>query len=168
MLRPWDRGDVVSPGRMALPNRKVASYNAMLLDTILPRLGSPTVMLVFCSQRQCPCTLPIECGSVGDRPAVRQLRVADGPRYNAEFDPGSGRTLAACLMHASRTQQACLAAWRTAEEHVGINPGVGDIAAKAVASPHTIRKDERRKPLWDEPAAHQVVGRVMAYQADDG
>jgi hypothetical protein len=51
---------------------------------------------------------------------------------------------------------------------VGINPGVGDIAAKAVAIPHTVRKEERRKSLWDEPAAHQVVGRVTAYQASDG
>jgi len=24
--------------------------------------------------------------------------------YHGEFDPGSGRTLAACLIHASRTQ----------------------------------------------------------------
>jgi hypothetical protein len=51
---------------------------------------------------------------------------------------------------------------------VGINPGVGDIAAKAVAIPHTIRKDESGNALWDEPAAHQVVGKVMAYQAFDG
>jgi hypothetical protein len=51
---------------------------------------------------------------------------------------------------------------------VGINPGVGDIAAKAVAIPHTIRKDESGNALWDEPAAHQVVGKVMAYQAGDG
>ena len=27
--------------------------------------------------------------------------------HNEEFDPGSGRTLAACLMHASRTHGAC-------------------------------------------------------------
>ena len=71
-------------------------------------------------------------------------------------------------MHASRTQRACSAAWRTAEEHVGINPGVGDTSEKSETIPHTVRKEERRKSLWDEPAAHQVVGRVMAYQAFDG
>ena len=71
-------------------------------------------------------------------------------------------------MHASRTQGACAAAWRTAEEHVGICPGVGDIAAKAVAIPHTLGNEERRQPLRDEPAAHQVVGGVMASQATDG
>jgi hypothetical protein len=27
---------------------------------------------------------------------------------------------------------------------------------------------ERRKPLREGPAAHQLVGRVMAYQGDDG
>jgi hypothetical protein len=27
---------------------------------------------------------------------------------------------------------------------------------------------ESGNALWDEPAAHQVVGRVTAYQADDG
>ncbi len=27
---------------------------------------------------------------------------------------------------------------------------------------------ERRKPLWEGPMVHQVVGRVMAYQAYDG
>jgi len=35
-----------------------------------------------------------------------------------EFDPGSGRTLAACLTHASRTLMAQLAGldeWRTGE-----------------------------------------------------
>ena len=33
-----------------------------------------------------------------------------------------------------------------------------------------VRKDgkERRKPLWEGPMVHQVVGRVMAYQAYDG
>jgi hypothetical protein len=27
--------------------------------------------------------------------------------HHGEFDPGSGRTLAACLKHASRTEQQC-------------------------------------------------------------
>ena len=49
-----------------------------------------------------------------------------------------------------------------------INPGVGDTSEKSVTIPHMIRKDERRKPLWDEPATHQVVGVVTAHQANDG
>jgi hypothetical protein len=49
-----------------------------------------------------------------------------------------------------------------------INPGVGDTAEKSVTIPHTIRKDESSNALRDEPAAHQVVGAVMAHQADDG
>jgi hypothetical protein len=38
--------------------------------------------------------------------------------FNGEFDPGSGRTLAACLTHASRTVTSGLALvdqWRTGE-----------------------------------------------------
>ena len=71
-------------------------------------------------------------------------------------------------MHASRTRGACSAAWRTAEEHVGIYPGVGDTSEKSETIPHTVRKEESSNALWDEPAAHQVVGRVTAYQAGDG
>lgn len=38
--------------------------------------------------------------------------------FDGEFDPGSGRTLAACLTHASRTERLQLAGvleWRTGE-----------------------------------------------------
>ena len=38
--------------------------------------------------------------------------------FYGEFDPGSGRTLAACLTHASRTERPQLAGvleWRTGE-----------------------------------------------------
>ena len=38
--------------------------------------------------------------------------------FFGEFDPGSGRTLAACLTHASRTERLQLAGaleWRTGE-----------------------------------------------------
>ena len=42
-----------------------------------------------------------------------------GPHgFYGEFDPGSGRTLAACLTHASRTERPLLAGvleWRTGE-----------------------------------------------------
>ena len=36
---------------------------------------------------------------------VRWSRKRPSNPYNEEFDPGSGRTLAACLMHASRTRR---------------------------------------------------------------
>ena len=49
-----------------------------------------------------------------------------GLRNNhGEFDPGSERTLAARLKHASRTAREKLASlleWRTGEEHVGNLP----------------------------------------------
>lgn len=34
--------------------------------------------------------------------------------FCGEFDPGSGRTLAACLTHASRTERPCLQGTRVA------------------------------------------------------
>jgi hypothetical protein len=46
-------------------------------------------------------------------------------------------------MHASRTQGACTAAWRTAEEHVGINPGVGDTPSKDGTIPHTVSQEKK-------------------------
>src|SRR5262245_34213164 len=61
--------------------------------------------------------------------------------HNEEFDPGSGRTLAACLMHASRTHILIECEWRTAEEHVGICPSVGDNSPKGVLIPHTLREE---------------------------
>jgi hypothetical protein len=51
---------------------------------------------------------------------------------------------------------------------VGINPGVGDTSEKSETIPHTFRKEESSNALRDEPAAHQVVGEVMAHQAFDG
>ena len=43
-----------------------------------------------------------------------------------EFDPGSGSTLAACLMHASRTGwRFGPVTWRTGAEHVGKLPRGG-------------------------------------------
>jgi hypothetical protein len=60
--------------------------------------------------------------------------------------------------------------WRTAEEHVGTCPAVGDNAPKGTLIPHTLpfTGEESRKALLEWPAAHQVVGGVMAYQAADG
>jgi hypothetical protein len=73
-------------------------------------------------------------------------------------------------MHASRTHFALRGEWRTAEEHVRIYPRVGNNTAKAMLIPHTSRLlvGESRKAREDERAAHQVVGGVMAHQADDG
>ena len=86
-----------------------------------------------------------------------------------EFDPGSGRTLAACLMHASRTDHPLGGGeWRTAEEHVGMYHRVGDNVPKGVLSPHTLREKERGNPPAAQPATHQVVGGVTASQAGDG
>ena len=49
---------------------------------------------------------------------------------DGEFDPGSGSTLAACLMHASHTGGLRVAAWRTAEEHVRTCRPVGNTGWK--------------------------------------
>jgi hypothetical protein len=65
---------------------------------------------------------------------------------------------------------ACHAEWRTAEEHVGTCPSVGDNAAKATLIPHTLAQpcEETLRGREEGPAAHQVVGGVTAYRADDG
>ena len=58
--------------------------------------------------------------------------------------------------------------WRTAEDHVGTCLLVGDNSAKALLIPHTLGNEESRKAQGEWPAAHQVVGGVMAYLAGDG
>jgi hypothetical protein len=60
--------------------------------------------------------------------------------------------------------------WRTAEEHVGTCPSVGDNAPKGALIPHTLphSRAESRKARTEGPAAHQVVGVVTAHQAGDG
>jgi hypothetical protein len=59
------------------------------------------------------------------------IRYLDG-----EFDPGSGRTLAACVTHASRTS-AAMHEWRTGEEHVATNLALGNTRGKPWLIPHT-------------------------------
>ena len=54
-------------------------------------------------------------------PGVTQ---ASEKMYYGEFDPGSGRTLAACLTHAS--QGGSNTDWRTGAEHVGNLPLGGE------------------------------------------
>ena len=61
-----------------------------------------------------------------------------------EFDPGSGRTLAACLIHASRTLfsiiVACYTDWKLSGERVSNTwvtcPKEGDNTWKQVLIPH--------------------------------
>ena len=51
-------------------------------------------------------------------------------------------------------------------------PGAGNNPEKSGLIPRTFSKsrfaEERLRPLWDGLAAYQVVGGVMAYQAEDG
>ena len=52
-------------------------------------------------------------------------------------------------------------------------PEEGDNSSKGLLIPHEIMEvrgyhDERSNPLWEGPASHQLVGRVKAYQGEDG
>ena len=91
-----------------------------------------------------------------------------------EFDPGSGRTLAACLTHASRTERplrGCSSGERVSNTWV-ICPALRDKLGKLGLIPdRTARRmfcGGKRLVVWDGPAAYQLVGGVMAYQGDDG
>lgn len=93
---------------------------------------------------------------------------------HGEFDPGSGRTLAACLTHASRTMN--LLREGISGERVSntwaICPSLWDKPWKRGLIPDMTH--DRMVCVWkapavkDEPAAYQLVGGVMAYQGDDG
>ena len=91
-----------------------------------------------------------------------------------EFDPGSGRTLAACLTHASRTVN--LLRWGISGERVSNTwatcPQLWDNSKKLGLIPDMTAG---RMVWWwkdlsagDGPAAYQLVGGVVAYQGDDG
>ena len=91
-----------------------------------------------------------------------------------EFDSGSGRTLAACLTHASRTERplrGCSSGERVSNTWV-ICPALWDKPGKLGLIPNTPcwLHDWWGKAfaVWDGPAAYQLVGGVMAYQGDDG
>src|SRR5690242_21125986 len=95
-----------------------------------------------------------------------------------EFDPGSGRTLAACLTHASRTVRPFRG--YTSGERVSNTwvtcPSLWDKPGKLGLIPdvHIFSHGVVWKVLsldgsvGDGPAAYQLVGGVMAYQGDDG
>ena len=93
---------------------------------------------------------------------------------NGEFDPGSGRTLAACLTHASRTERpACgYSSGERVSNTWATCPQLWDNSGKPV-----LILDIDFCLAWgvvesfsagDGPAAYQLVGGVMAYQGDDG
>ena len=57
---------------------------------------------------------------LGKKQASKEMSQVDLWNFSWEFDPGSGRTLAACLIHASRTNRDWVLAlgqgeWRTGE-----------------------------------------------------
>ena len=94
--------------------------------------------------------------------------------FNGEFDPGSGRTLAACLTHASRAVRPFRG--YTSGERVSNTwvtcPQLWDKPGKLGLIPDRTsrRMSWGGKPCAarDGPAAYQLVGGVMAYQGDDG
>ncbi len=51
-------------------------------------------------------------------------------------------------------------------------PEVGDNSSKGLLIPHVVPEvrlwQERSNPLREGPASHQLVGRVTAYQGEDG
>jgi len=91
-----------------------------------------------------------------------------------EFDPGSGRTLAACLTHASRTERS-LRRYSSGERVSNtwvICPALRDKLGKLGLIPDRTTAcmgcGGKFLTVWDGPAAYQLVGGVMAYQGDDG
>ena len=94
--------------------------------------------------------------------------------FDGEFDPGSGRTLAACLTHASRTERpacGCSSGERVSNTWVTC-PLLRDNSGKPGLIPdiHCLPHGGWWKVFsaGDGPAAYQLVGGVMAYQGFDG
>src|SRR3954447_19651945 len=94
--------------------------------------------------------------------------------FVGDFDHDSGRTLAACLTHASRTVRPFRG--YTSGERVSNTwvtcPSLWDKPGKLGLIPdiHFLLHDRWWKvfSVGDGPAAYQLVGGVMAYQGDDG
>ena len=94
--------------------------------------------------------------------------------FHGEFDPGSGRTLAACLTHASRTMKP--ACWWISGERVSntwvICPKLWDKPGKLGLIPNMTDTrmgvgGKRYGVVLDGLTAYQLVGEVMAHQGDD-
>jgi hypothetical protein len=96
------------------------------------------------------------------------------PVFVGEFDPGSGRTLAACLTHASRAVRPFRG--YTSGERVSNTwvtcPQLWDKPGKLGLIPDIHFSSHggwwKVFSAGDGPAAYQLVGGVMAYQGDDG
>src|SRR5699024_1023939 len=93
-----------------------------------------------------------------------------------EFDPGSGRTLAACLTHASRTLKLGACTWWMSGERVsntGVTcPFLWDKRWKRclILDSQALLHGEVRKDFSVRHglAAYELVGGAVAYQGDDG
>ena len=95
-----------------------------------------------------------ESGGLGNESGRFGVTGRFGVRFGGEFDPGSGSTLAACLMHASRARalSGVLRGGRVRNTWATC-PGVGDSRGKPRVIPHTLllqsggaRKTLRRRP----------------------
>ena len=93
-----------------------------------------------------------------------------------EFDPGSGRTLAACLIHASRaTKPVLVRGLAESGERVSNTwvtcPGLWDNNGKPLLIPDNPAASHGAAgkvfSVWDRPAVYQLVGGVTAYQGFD-
>ena len=74
-------------------------------------------------------------------------------------------------MQVERQQDiACYVAgeWRTGEDRVRICPLVGDSLWKHRVIPHEAFRGKSFRAPEDELASYQLVGKVMAYQGNDG
>ena len=102
--------------------------------------------------------------------------VANGHELNinGEFDPGSGRTLAACLTHASRTVnrfRAGISGERVSNTWVTCPPLWDNSGKPGLILDTTysgIRCGWKDLLVRDGLAAYQLVGEVVAHQGDDG
>ena len=99
----------------------------------------------------------------------------NGANFDGEFDPGSGTTLAACLMHASRMGPTEVDdhggrvsnTWRTCPL-AGDNPGKPGLIPHTLAHREGVQGKASLRSLVEGSATYQLDGGVMAYHGDDG